>query len=100
MGEPTSKKVYRVLINGENFHLTMSGETKKMGFFTTRHVEAVDPEEAERLAVELIKSDPNLLEIMMYGGDDVPVLCAEEIEEVSASTLEPSAGYAFYSEGE
>jgi hypothetical protein len=100
MGESTDKRTYRVLINGENFHLTTSGDRRKMGFFTTRYVEAVDPEEAERLALELIKSDPNLLGIMMYGGDDTPALCAEEIEEVSDGAFEPSAGYAFYSEGE
>ena len=92
--------MYRVLINGENFHLTASGDMRKMGFYTTRHFEAVDPEEAERLAIKLIKNDFHLLGIMMDGDDDAPALRAEEIEEVTDGALRPSAGYAFYSEGE
>ena len=42
------------------------------------------------------RNDPHLLGITMNGGDDSPVLYADEIEEISE--LEPAAGYAFYTE--
>ena len=76
----------------------MDGEHRKTGFYTTRFVEAEDAEQAEALAVELIKSDPKLSNIVLNKRGDSPRVYVEEIEEVKR--LRAQAGYAFYYEEE
>lgn len=98
MSEKTNKRKYRVLIHGRNFLLSLDGKVRKTGFYTTRFVEAQDAERAEVAAIELIKSDPKLLDIVLNKREDGPVMNVEEIEEIK--TLRPQAGYAFYSEEE
>jgi hypothetical protein len=98
MSKVKSRKKYRVLINGQNFLLTIDGKARKSGFYTTRLVEAQDAKEAEIAAVELIKSDSKLKDIALNERGDSPMLYVEEVEEVKK--LRPALGYAFYSEEE
>ena len=98
MSEKNIKRKYRILVNGQNFLLEMDGENRKTGFYTTRFVEAQDAEQAEALAVELIKSDPKLSNIVLNKRGDSPRVYVEEIEEVKR--LRAQAGYAFYYEEE
>jgi hypothetical protein len=51
---------YRAFIRGDNFVLEIESEAASYGFYTTRFVEADDPEGAEELAVGLIRGDPKL----------------------------------------
>ena len=51
---------YRVMIRGENFFLDLNEGVKRYGFYTPRFVEAHDPEDAERQAVERIRNDAEL----------------------------------------
>jgi hypothetical protein len=53
-------KKYKVFLNGKNFWIKADGHPKKMGFYTTRFVEADTPESAENLAVELVRKDAGL----------------------------------------
>ena len=94
--EDQDNRKYRVLINGENFLFEVDGKLQKTGFYTTRFVEARNPEEAEEIAIALIKEDPKLSGIVLNEGSDPAMLYAEEIEEVRK--LEQQLGYAFYSE--
>ncbi|HJP95836.1 MAG TPA: hypothetical protein VJ843_00535 [Candidatus Saccharimonadales bacterium] len=98
MSDPSDKRKYRVLINGENFLLNIDGRVQRMGFYTTRFVEAKDAEQAEAIAVELIKRDTKLSETVLNKRGDSPMLHAEEVEEVEESGAQ--LGYAFYSEEE
>jgi hypothetical protein len=50
--------LYQCFIRGENFPGTLIGDMEPVGFFTTRWVEASSPEEAEKLALELLRDDP------------------------------------------
>jgi hypothetical protein len=88
------KICYRVLLNGRNFTLKVDGHPERMGFYTTRFVEASGTEEAENRAVELIRDDPTLRDVVLNPRDDPPMVFVDEIEEVSA--LRPAAGYTFY----
>ena len=98
MRQAEGKRKYRVLINGQNFLLNIDGEIQKTGFYTTRFVEAQDAKQAETVAIELIKSDSKLADIVLNKRGDTPMLHIEEVEEVKR--LRSQVGYAFYSEEE
>ncbi len=51
---------FRCLIEGENFPGSMIGKTAPVGFYTTRWVSASSPEEAEIVALEALRLEPNL----------------------------------------
>ena len=91
---------YRVLLNGENFLIEWDGQPSKTGFYTTRVVEADNPDEAETIAVEIIKQDARLRSITLNGKEDSPMIYVDEIEEVSslAPGENTATGFAFYPE--
>ncbi len=86
--------IYRVLVNGENFLMTVDGKPEKLGFYTTRFVEASNETEAETAAVSALRQDEQLQGTVLNIADDPPLLYADEIEQVSA--LEKAQGFAFY----
>ena len=47
-------KTFRVFLRGENFILTFDGQQTRLGFYTTRFVQANNPEGAELIAVDLL----------------------------------------------
>ena len=51
---------YRVVLRGENFWLRIDGRLTRMGFRTTRFVEADDPDEAADFAVGLLLGEGRL----------------------------------------
>jgi len=98
MRKTDGKKKYIVSINGRNFLMRMDGKIRKAGFYTTRFVEAQDVEEAEAVAIGLIRSDAKLSSSILNRREDPPILTVEEIEEVKK--LQSQEGYAFYPEEE
>ncbi|XHS79391.1 hypothetical protein ACFJGW_05305 [Burkholderiaceae bacterium UC74_6] len=89
-------KLYRCLMLGENFPGFLLGEAEPIGFYTTRFVEAEDVEEAQRLALDLLRQDASL---------NVPAerrtknarIHFEQIEEVPADTERtPNRGFTFF----
>lgn len=84
---------WQVKLNGKNFWLSMNGTPKRLGFFTTRYVEATDAREAELLAVQLIRDDTQLRPAINERSDP-PMVFAEEIVQVAVPA--PNAGYTFY----
>ena len=93
---------YRVLINGQNLLLNLDGSPRKLGFYTTRFVDARNPEEAEDVAVELIREDAALKGNVLNGRDDPPMLYADEVEEIGVSDDDDSlgTGFSWYAEPE
>lgn len=53
-------KNFRVLLNGQNLSIELEGKVQKVGFYTTRLVEADTPE-GEGSAIDLIGADARLL---------------------------------------
>lgn len=86
-------KHFRVLIHGQNFLIDMDGEVKPLGFFTTRFVKADDHDQAEELAVQMLRDFQPLRELVKNPEDDRPDLIIEETEELQSldgiSDLEP-----------
>lgn len=91
---------YKVMLNGCNFRITLEGTVQRVGFYTTRFVEASDPEQAELQAVSLVKNDEELRAAVRNEPDDPPTIHLEEIVEVAdfEDVQVPGAGYSFYVE--
>ena len=81
---------FRVLLNGENFWLNMEGRPRRMGFLTTRFVEAKTPDDAELAAVDLLRSEGKLKPL--NDPSDSPRVFATEIEQVEQSDIPPVVG--------
>jgi hypothetical protein len=90
---------YRVKLAGENFRLNFEGKVMKLGFFTTRLVEASDKPQAELNAVQLIRED-HKLEGVLNERADPPMIYCEGIEEIEP--FDPASvvqlGFTFYPE--
>ena len=79
--------LYRCLIRGENFPGELLGEYGLMGFYTTRWVEAASEEEAEMLALEALRSDPDLQpSLEVRDRSKAAKVFFEEIDEVPPET--------------
>lgn len=88
---------YRVFLRGENFLLNVDGKPERSGFYTTRFVQANNPDGAELLAVDLIRSDRWLKDSVLNERPDPPTIFAEEIEIIDASDVPPAqGGYSFF----
>ncbi len=91
-------KKYRILIQGKDFHIEVENGNPIIGFYTTRFVEAENPDEAELKAVDLIKNDNKLKNSMKKELNPKPMLFAKEIEELESfdEVDPPGEGYTFY----
>ena len=89
---------YRVVLNGVNFWLTLDDQPQRLGFYTTRFVEADNVEMAENHAVQLIRDDPNLFPLVLNEQSDPPMVYVEDIEEIDSfeGAGELNTGYTFY----
>ncbi len=88
-------KKFRVFLRGENFLLKEEGSVKRFGFYTTRFVEALDEDQAEQTAVELVRKEDQLQEAVWNDQSDPPMIFVEEIDEIS--TFEShGGGFSFY----
>lgn len=95
---------YQALLEGKGFLIEHEGEVKSHGFFATRWVKAINPEDAELAAVELLKNDANLmcLTLNKCESEPSPMIYLEELSSVSWLTYvrcAPGSGYSFYLEG-
>jgi hypothetical protein len=91
---------YRILMHGENLAAEVDGVPTRMGFYTTVFVEAFSRADAEARATDLLRSDPDLLNVMMNKEDDPLVLSLDEINEVESfdGVQLPRTAFAMYSE--
>ena len=93
-------KKYRVLLEGKNFIIKSDIGPERMGFYTTRFVKADSPEEAEKLSVDLIKSDSDLKNTVLNDKSDPPMIYLESLDELErfGDNILPGSGYTFYPE--
>jgi hypothetical protein len=91
-------KKYRVLVRGENFLMNLENADRKLGFFTTRFVEAEDSEQAEFAAMETLRADRSLSGQVLNDRSDPPMMYADEIEELESfdGYSAPGTGLAFF----
>jgi len=96
-------KRFKVKLHGKNFLLNFDGELKKFGFYATKFVKAENPQEAEKMAIILIRQNPNLRDTVLNENADRPTINLEEIEEVNFLKFfakKSTTGFTFYPEDE
>ena len=94
-------KKYKVFVRGENFLINLDGVNQKVGFYTTRFVEAEDEKAAEYAVMDMLRGDLKLVKGVLNERSDPPMMYAEEIEELKSfkGFPVPGTGFTFYSEG-
>ncbi len=90
------KKMFKVLLRGENFLVESGGSIQKLGFFPTRFVQAGIESEAELLTVALVKGDAGLAKAMLNERSAPPMISIEEVKLVAVPDG-PGSGYSFFS---
>jgi hypothetical protein len=85
------------MLRGENFEIKAEDGIENLGFFTTRIVKANTPEEAELKAVEMVKTDKDLLESLSEKREFEPKIYLEEMWTVRWWKRIGGKGYTFYS---
>lgn len=94
-------KKYKVFVRGNNYLLLEIGKfPRKCGFYTTAFVEAVNAEQAEAIAVELLKTDSALNQICENNVSDPPEIKVESVEEIESfdGCTVPRMGLAIFEE--
>ena len=79
--------VVPVLLRGENFPGALAGVTGLVGFYTTRCVEATDPDDAEARALQLLRGEPRLAPPPGYQPAGIARVVFEEITELPGSSV-------------
>jgi hypothetical protein len=97
--------LFRVTIHGRNFRLNLEGKWEKFGFCTPRVAEAPDSVLAEHVALEDFRQSAKYLDLIkrsLNPEDNQPILCGEDIVEVSRQeeTGKRPAGLALYRESD
>jgi len=93
---------FAVLLEGVNFFIEFEGKEQLQGFVTTRWVKAVDEQQAELKAVELIKNDSYIQSLLRSPENEIPkpMIYMSEMYKVNWLNYfrrQPGAGYTFYS---
>ena len=84
------------MVEGANFLITFDDEPTKLGFFTTRYVEARDAREAETKAMEMLRVE--LADFVQNDVADSPVMFLEDIAEVDSflDCPTPDPGFSWF----
>jgi hypothetical protein len=91
--------LFRCFIRGDNFPGKLIGKKEPIGFYTTRFVDAETAEQAEMLAVDLLRNDADLDVAAKHRTQDAKIHF-EKIEEVPAETeRKPNKGFTFFTMG-
>jgi hypothetical protein len=88
---------FTVTINGRNFLTEIGGLPKKLGFFTTRDVEAVDQQQAVAIAMQLMRGSDKLRALVRNPASDPPQMFVEEVVAIDrVDPSKPVPGFSFY----
>ena len=89
-------KKFKVFVHGENFLVNHDGVEEKLGFYTTRFLEAQNEEAAEYAVMDMLRDE--LAELVLNDKSDTPMMYAEEVDELDsfAGFSVPGGGFTFY----
>ena len=74
--------LYRVHLHGKNLLIEMDGVIKKHGFYTHRDVTAEDAEDAESVAVQMLREHQSLGQWVKNPVNDPPIVDMEDLAEI------------------
>jgi hypothetical protein len=95
-------KKFKVFVRGSNCLMREPGKLpRKCGFYTTVFVEAINAEQAEAIAVELLKDDSKLNRACENNVSDPSVIKVESVDEIESfdGCRLPRMGLALFEEG-
>lgn len=72
---------FRVGLHGENCLVAIEGEPQKLGFYTIRYIDSLDPREAGETALAAIYEELKA-KVSNKQGDD-PIVSVDEIDKAS-----------------
>jgi hypothetical protein len=72
-------KKYRALINGEGLFAMIEGQRRRVGFYTTRVVDADTPQQAEAMALASVKDEVVFRGLVEPDQRDLTRICVAEI---------------------
>src|SRR5262245_9321081 len=88
---------FKCSIRGENFPGQLIGIEGLLGFYTTRFVEANDPEAAKTDVLRRLLTDPKLAPPSGYTPTEKAKLHFDQIEEIAAELVPPvQPGFAWH----
>jgi hypothetical protein len=95
--EANDMPYFKVFLNGENFWLQAEGKPARLGFYTTRFVEAENEREAELKAVEMLRDNEKLKQVL-NDDSDAPMIYCESVESIEPFDPETVVqhGFTFY----
>jgi hypothetical protein len=91
---------YRVFVHGQNLLTQVDGVRQRIGFYTNVFIEAVTSADAEARAIELIRQDAHLRDIILNPDDDPLNLTVDEVQEIESfnGVQLPRTGFTLYPE--
>jgi len=94
-------KAWKVFLNGQNYLFDWEGKKRKVGFYTTRFVEAETAEIAKTVAVMAIQELPRLRGAL-NDPSDPPRVAAERVEAADPSQAieRQTPGLVLYAEND
>ena len=86
---------YRVTLEGRNYVLRLGDERRRVGFSTTRIVQASSSEIAVGMAIELVESDKIWDGKIANEASDQPRLQATQVEEIQPGEVGARPGFDY-----
>ena len=81
--------------------MEIDGERSLHGFYTTRWVEAENPEQAEEIVVSMLRQEPILRKPDRHDGSEpAATVYVEEIEAIEGEPDGPNQGFSFFPEND
>ena len=88
--------LFRCSIRGENFPGALLGEASPVGFYATRFVDAPSSDEAELLALGLLRDEEVFNIPPETRSDNAKVFFDEIVEVATDSARMPNSGFSFF----
>lgn len=87
---------YAVILEGRNFPIITDKGVRMLGFYVTRKVKAENEQEAVMIAMEHVRTDPELLTVVDRNKASNPKLFVKSTETLGWYGDTKSTGYTFF----
>ncbi len=90
---------YKVVVEGNSYKTARGNRPRRLGFYTTRFIEARDCSTAKTTALELVTEE--LGQIVRNNPEEAPHIDVSQLDEIDsfAGCEVPGSGFTWYMEG-
>jgi len=90
---------YRAIVEGRNFLLSIDGKVRRCGFYQTVFLDCADQSKIEASAIQVVRGDAELKQLVQNVQADPPMLFLDSFEELDDTEPLPTArGRSYYDE--